>query len=644
MSGSETPPPGHRAGRPYAGGGSFLESGGIWDGAGQTAQRSASTQSSASFQRQEISASNATRRSADGEAEEHFASFARTLLPSLSITPLSTRETTSSSSHRTVSASRGTLQQSFTQSNSFQRQESASHNNAARRSTSEQAEEPVESSTPTAQPPLSTTPRSSRETTSSSSSRTVSGRSTSQQSFAQSNSFQRRESGSYNNATRRSTSEQAEETVESSTPTVQPPRSTTPRSTLETTSSSSPGTMSGRRTPLPNLVQPQPDRPSAGGGSFPEPAGIRAGAGQTAQQSASTQSSVSFQRQESSASNAARRSAGEEAEEPIASFARTVQPPLSTTPRPTLETTPPSSHGTMSGRHTPEIAQPRSGRPHVGGSLSPEPARGRREDEGHSGEQHASSTESNSATRLQENSYAATSGGQFGEQQLSSTESNSATRLQENSYAATSGGHSGEQHASSTESNSATRLQENSYAATSGGQFGEQRSSSTESNSATRRRDSEVNESFQRSHESSGPPDPGLTESMSTTNWMNFVIVARPDIFTNPAFQKAIKDVAQSSVNEVKDEMKQAMELVIEQAMALVIEQAKFMLEHAMKIVSSRSEKFVQNKMETLIKTAANAGAFYGLGGLEVMNLEQRRYYNAFAPYIKATPMPEEMD
>ncbi|KAJ7145536.1 hypothetical protein C8R44DRAFT_845043 [Mycena epipterygia] len=136
-------------------------------------------------------------------------------------------------------------------------------------------------------------------------------------------------------------------------------------------------------------------------------------------------------------------------------------------------------------------------------------------------------------------------------------------------------------------------------------------------------------------------PDRELTQFMSSSSWMNFAVITRPDIFTNAAFQKAVKDVAQSSVNEVKDEMKQAMELVIEQAMALVIEQAKFMLEHAMKIVSSRSEQFVQSKMDTLIRTTANAGAFYGLGGLEVMNLEQRRYYNAFAPYIKASLMPE---
>ncbi|KAJ7267090.1 hypothetical protein C8J57DRAFT_1326601, partial [Mycena rebaudengoi] len=119
-------------------------------------------------------------------------------------------------------------------------------------------------------------------------------------------------------------------------------------------------------------------------------------------------------------------------------------------------------------------------------------------------------------------------------------------------------------------------------------------------------------------------PDEAFTELMSSANWMNFTVITRPDMrsfLSHPAFQNAIRSVAQRAVDEVMTQMKTVMTLAVEEAVA---------------IVSARSEEYVQDEMETLIKMATKSAACSGLGQLKMMQLEQRRAFNTFAPYISA--------
>ncbi|KAJ7267062.1 hypothetical protein C8J57DRAFT_1326534 [Mycena rebaudengoi] len=125
-------------------------------------------------------------------------------------------------------------------------------------------------------------------------------------------------------------------------------------------------------------------------------------------------------------------------------------------------------------------------------------------------------------------------------------------------------------------------------------------------------------------------PDEAFTELMSSANWMNFTVITRPDMrsfLSNPAFQSAISSVAQRAVDEVMAQMKTVMTLAVEEAVA---------------IVSARSEEYVQDEMETLVKMATKSAAYSGLGQLQMMQLEQRRAFNTFAPYISAPSLHEE--
>ncbi|KAJ7440194.1 hypothetical protein FB451DRAFT_141994 [Mycena latifolia] len=125
-------------------------------------------------------------------------------------------------------------------------------------------------------------------------------------------------------------------------------------------------------------------------------------------------------------------------------------------------------------------------------------------------------------------------------------------------------------------------------------------------------------------------PDAAFTELMSSANWMNLTVITRPDMrsfLKNPAFQNAISSVAQRAIDEVMNQMKEVMALAVEEAVAMV---------------SAKSEEYVQREMETLIKMATKSAANTGLGRLKMMQLEQRRAFNAFAPHISADLVPEE--
>ncbi|KAJ7145548.1 hypothetical protein C8R44DRAFT_845046 [Mycena epipterygia] len=119
-------------------------------------------------------------------------------------------------------------------------------------------------------------------------------------------------------------------------------------------------------------------------------------------------------------------------------------------------------------------------------------------------------------------------------------------------------------------------------------------------------------------------PDAAFTEMMSSAGWMNVAVITQPDMrgfLTNPAFQGAIRAVAQRAVEEVMHEMREQMTLAVEKAVTMV---------------SAKSEEYVQWEMETLTKKAtmvtASSAAYSGLGNLTVMSHEQRHAYSAFVP------------
>ncbi|KAJ7734152.1 hypothetical protein DFH07DRAFT_989072 [Mycena maculata] len=127
-------------------------------------------------------------------------------------------------------------------------------------------------------------------------------------------------------------------------------------------------------------------------------------------------------------------------------------------------------------------------------------------------------------------------------------------------------------------------------------------------------------------------PDAAFTELMASANWMNFTVITRPDMrlfLQNPAFQNAISSVAQRAVDEVMNQMREVMALAVEEAVAMV---------------SAKSEEYVQSEIETLVKMATKSAAYSGLAQLRMMELEQRRAFNVFAPYISADTLPESDD
>ncbi|KAJ7088270.1 hypothetical protein C8R44DRAFT_991129 [Mycena epipterygia] len=128
-------------------------------------------------------------------------------------------------------------------------------------------------------------------------------------------------------------------------------------------------------------------------------------------------------------------------------------------------------------------------------------------------------------------------------------------------------------------------------------------------------------------------PDAAFTEMMSSAGWMNVAVITQPDMrgfLTTPAFQGAIRGVAQRAVEEVMYEMREEMSRAVEKAVSMV---------------SAKSEEYVQWEMETLTKkatiTTAAAAAYSGLGNLTVMSHEQRHAYNIFAPQLSLPHFPE---
>ncbi|KAJ7838084.1 hypothetical protein B0H14DRAFT_3870202 [Mycena olivaceomarginata] len=124
-------------------------------------------------------------------------------------------------------------------------------------------------------------------------------------------------------------------------------------------------------------------------------------------------------------------------------------------------------------------------------------------------------------------------------------------------------------------------------------------------------------------------PDPAFAELMSSANWMNFTVITQPDMrsfLKNKAFQDAVSGVARRAVEEVMSQMQEQMMRAVEEAV---------------KRVSEEAEDFVQSEMETLVKKATKTAAYTGLGQLKMMELEQRRAFNIFAPHITA-PIIEE--
>ncbi|KAJ7145519.1 hypothetical protein C8R44DRAFT_34 [Mycena epipterygia] len=128
-------------------------------------------------------------------------------------------------------------------------------------------------------------------------------------------------------------------------------------------------------------------------------------------------------------------------------------------------------------------------------------------------------------------------------------------------------------------------------------------------------------------------PDTAFTEMMSSAGWMNVAVITQPDMrgfLTTPAFQGAIRGVAQRAVEEVMYEMREEMSRAVEKAVSMV---------------SAKSEEYVQWEMETLTKkatmTTSAAAAYSGLGNLTVMSHEQRHAYNIFAPQLSLPHFPE---
>ncbi|KAF7341732.1 hypothetical protein MSAN_02072000 [Mycena sanguinolenta] len=127
-------------------------------------------------------------------------------------------------------------------------------------------------------------------------------------------------------------------------------------------------------------------------------------------------------------------------------------------------------------------------------------------------------------------------------------------------------------------------------------------------------------------------PDPAFAELMSSANWMNFTVITQPDMrnfLRSPAFQSAVGLVARNAVEEVLKQMRTKMMEAIETAI---------------KAVTAESDEFVQSEMETLVKKATKTAAYTGLGQLKLMQLEQRRAFNIFAPHISAAPIVEEVE
>lgn len=120
-------------------------------------------------------------------------------------------------------------------------------------------------------------------------------------------------------------------------------------------------------------------------------------------------------------------------------------------------------------------------------------------------------------------------------------------------------------------------------------------------------------------------PDAEFTELMASASWMNVAVITNPDMrafLTNPTFQRTIKAAAQRAVEEVINEMQEAMSLAVANAVAMV---------------SHRSEEYVRYEMESLTKRATlfNAGpAYCGPHQLTMMSDVQSHAYKAFAPYI----------
>ncbi|KAJ7088256.1 hypothetical protein C8R44DRAFT_892795 [Mycena epipterygia] len=121
-------------------------------------------------------------------------------------------------------------------------------------------------------------------------------------------------------------------------------------------------------------------------------------------------------------------------------------------------------------------------------------------------------------------------------------------------------------------------------------------------------------------------PDAAFAEMMSSAGWMNVAVITQPDMrgfLTTPAFQGAIRGVAQRAVEEVMHEMREQMSLAVEKAVTMV---------------SAKSEEYVQWEMETLTKKAtmitASTAAYSGLGNLTVMSHKQRHAYDTFVPYF----------
>ncbi|KAJ7609415.1 hypothetical protein FB45DRAFT_944413 [Roridomyces roridus] len=126
-------------------------------------------------------------------------------------------------------------------------------------------------------------------------------------------------------------------------------------------------------------------------------------------------------------------------------------------------------------------------------------------------------------------------------------------------------------------------------------------------------------------------PDDAFTELMASAAWMNFTLISRPDMggfLRHPAFQSAISRVAQSAVEKAMEEMKSAMALAVEEAVAMV---------------ALKSEEYVRAEMESLLMLATNAAAYAGLANMTMMQANQRRAYNVFAPHIASPLIPEDI-
>ncbi|KAJ7206313.1 hypothetical protein GGX14DRAFT_568286 [Mycena pura] len=134
-----------------------------------------------------------------------------------------------------------------------------------------------------------------------------------------------------------------------------------------------------------------------------------------------------------------------------------------------------------------------------------------------------------------------------------------------------------------------------------------------------------------------GPIDTDLCDFMATPNWMNFTVVAQPDMGSflgHPRFRKAVSGVAHRAVDEVMSNMQYVMQHMAQH----MVQQ---MVDEAMDIVRTRSEQRIERDLDKLVQTAASNVAYSSINQFVVMQSEAIQAFNTLAPHINAAPLDQ---